>query len=206
MTFIPILAAQTSIVFLVILIISVVSWLVNLVQGDKPNIKKKPPRPAGGGQSELELFLQQVVGNTEAEKPRPAPKPAKPAGERKPQKKQQQSKQRVGNERPGSERPGNEQKSPAERPGQRLSQIHLADSTVGAGMRSHASVTQNDVANSVRRDIDENVLRDIGTDGTVAATINRPAEHPLIQTLRSPQGVRQAIILTEILGRPKSLR
>ena len=202
MNFIPILAAEPSIVFLVILIISLFSWVWNLFQGAEKPTKKKRPRPENSSASELELFLQQVVGDKpEAAKPRPN-KPARPAGEKKqPKNKQQQTRRPTEAERP-TERPANE-RSEADRPGKRLSQTHL-QSSLGEGIRPHVSTLQSDVGTNVRRDIDDTVQRDIGSDSTT--TVNRPAEHPLIQTLRNPQGVRQAIILTEILNRPKSLR
>ncbi|MEI8381662.1 MAG: hypothetical protein WCJ09_16155 [Planctomycetota bacterium] len=203
MNFIPILAAEPSIVFLVILIISLFSWVWNLFQGAEKPTKKKRPRPENSGASELELFLQQVVGDKpEAAKPRPD-KPARPAGEKKqPRNKQQQARRPVEAQRP-TERPASE-RADSDRPGKRLSQTHLQTSIMGEGIRPHVSTLQSDVGTNVRRDIDDPVQRDIGSDSTT--TVNRPAEHPLIQTLRNPQGVRQAIILTEILNRPKSLR
>ena len=214
MTFIPVLAAEPSIVFLIVLVISVVSWLVNLVQGSKPKKNAQRPRPANQGSSELELFLQQVVGGKpEAEPSRPAvPKPARPAGEKKSGKNKPQPAKRPSE----SQRPTGEPRASSDRPGKRLAQTHLASSTVGDGVRSHVTshleprnvdaAVQTDVTSAVRRDIDDTVLRDIGTDGTTAATINRPAAHPLVQALRNPQGVRQAVILSEILNRPRSLR
>jgi alcohol dehydrogenase class IV len=45
----------------------------------------------------------------------------------------------------------------------------------------------------------------MGVDGTTLS-IQHAAVHPLVQALRNPQGVRQAIILSEILNRPRSLR
>lgn len=201
MNFIPILAAEPSIVFLVILIISLFSWVWNLFQGAEKPTKKKRPRPENSGASELEIFLQQVVGDKPAN-PRPE-KPARPAGEKKQSKNKQQQTRRPAETARSSERPASE-RTEVDRPGKRLSQTHLQTSIMGEGIRPHVSTLQSDVGTNVRRDIDETVQRDIGSDSTT--TVNRPAEHPLIQTLRNPQGVRQAIILTEILNRPKSLR
>lgn len=64
---------------------------------------------------------------------------------------------------------------------------------------------KKDVDQAVQRDIDDAVSRDIGVDGT-ASKPQAQVVHPLIQALRNPQGVRQAILLNEVLSRPKSLR
>ena len=201
MNFIPILAAEPSIVFLVILIISLFSWVWNLFQGAEKPAKKPRPRPENSEASELERFLQQVVGDSREEA---RPRQPKPAREKKQSKnKQQQGKRPAEAQRP-NERPANERVE-SERPGKRLAQTHLQTSILGEGIRPHVSTLQSDVGTKVQRDIDDTVQRDIGSDST-ATSVNRPAEHPLVQVLRSPQGVRQAILLTEILNRPKSLR
>ncbi len=217
-SFIVVLAAEGGVVFVIVLIISVISWIVNLVQGNKPNGKPgNRPRPANQGQSELEKFLQQVVGNKpepEPEKKRPAPAP-KPVGvtgrDKKSGKSKPQSQRPAAAQRPAaSSRP-----APADRPGARLSQTHLTPTTVGDGVRSHVSshleprnvdaLVKRDVEGAVQRDIGDAVRRDIGVDGTLL-TVQRAPVHPLIQALRNPQGIRQAIMMSEILNRPKSLR
>ena len=212
-SFIVVLAAEGGIVFVIVLIISVISWIVNLVQGNKPNGKPgNRPRPGNQGQSELEKFLQQVVGNKpepEPEKKRPAaaPKPARATGGEK----------KGGKSKPQSQRPAASQRpAPADRPGARLSQTHLTPTTVGDGVRGLGSspleprnvdglVIQN-VGATVQRDIGDAVRRDIGVDGTLLVVAQRAPVHPLIQALRNPQGIRQAIMMSEILNRPKSLR
>jgi hypothetical protein len=57
---------------------------------------------------------------------------------------------------------------------------------------------------AVQRDIVDAIQQDIGVDGT--KTVQQQSVHPLIVALRNPQGVRQAIILAEILNRPHALR
>jgi hypothetical protein len=64
---------------------------------------------------------------------------------------------------------------------------------------------KKDVDTAVQQDITDAVRKDIGTDGTLGA-VQAQTIHPLIQALRNPQGVRQAILLNEVLSRPKSLR
>ena len=203
-------AADGGVVFVIVLIISVISWVVNLVQGNKPKVKPgNRPRAANQGQSELEKFLQEVVGakaEPEKKRPAPAPKPARAArGDRK-----------GGKSKPQSQRPAVAQRPAAsDRPGSRLAQTHLTPTTVGEGVRSHVaghleprnvdSQVNRDVDSVVQRDIGDAVRQDIGVDGT-RPTVQRAAVHPLIAALRSPQGIRQAIVMSEILNRPKSLR
>ena len=203
-----VLALGEGVILGIVLIISLISWIVNLVQGaNKP--KPKPgnrPRP-NQGQSELERFLKEVVGGKpepEPEKKRPAPpKPARPVVEKKPKPKPQ-AQRPVTPPRPAA----------ADRPGARLAQTHLAATTMGDGVRNHVSShlephnvdakVKRDVESAVQRDIDDAVRRDIGSDRTTSAS-QRPI-HPLIQVLRNPEGVRQAVMMTEILNRPKSMR
>lgn len=205
-TFIPVLAdAGGSIVFVIVLVISVISWLVNLVQGNNPKGVKPKQRPRPDqGQSDLEKFLQEVVGNKpqpQQEKPRP-PKPPRPQGQKKAKSKS-----------PAQQRPAAVQAPVAmERPGARMQQTHLATAGLGDHFRNSSidqrsidSVVKKDIDGTVRRDIDDAVQRDIGADGTLSS-IQRAPVHPLIHAMRSPGGVRQAIVMAEILGRPKSLR
>lgn len=206
-TFIPILAdAAGSIVFVIVLIISVISWLVNLVQGNNPKGIKPNQRPRPDqGQSDLEKFLQEVVGNKpqpQREKPRPAPKPNRPQGQKKGKSKS-----------PAQQRPAATQAPVAvERPGARLQQTHLATTALAENLhntsinqRSIDTFVKHDIDAAVRRDIDVAVQNDIGVNGT-SSSIQRTPVHPLILAMRSPSGVRQAIMMSEILARPKSLR
>jgi hypothetical protein len=207
-----VLAAEGGVVFVIVLIISVISWIVNLVQGNKP--KAKPgnrQRQANQGQSELEKFLQEVVGN----KPAPEPEKRRPAPAQKPAR-AAAAERKGGKSKPQSQRPPAAQRpAAADRPGARLAQTHLAPTAVGEGVRSHVSshleprnvdaAVKRDVEGTVQRDIGDTVRQDIGVDGTLLTTQRAPV-HPLIQALRSPQGVRQAVIMSEILNRPKSLR
>ncbi len=206
-SFIVLAALGESVILGIVLIVSFISWIVNLVQGaNKP--KGKPgnrPRP-NQGQSELERFLKEVVGGKpepEPAKKRPSqpPKPARPVVEKK--------------SKPQTQRPATPPRpAAADRPGARLAQTHLAATTMGDGVRNHVSShlephnvdanVKRDVQSAVQRDIDDAVRRDIGSDRTTSAS-QRPI-HPLIQVLRNPEGVRQAVMMAEILNRPKSIR
>jgi len=179
---VPIVLAEGSIVFVIVLIISVISWIVNLAQGNNPKGKPK----GRDAQSELEKFLRSVTQQGPAEEPRPAPKQQKP---------RQKQADKKANRPKTPQRSGPAPAPVPERPGARLSQTHL-ESSIGVGLSSSGP----GVGAAVQHDIVEAVQRDMGHDGTVGTA--RVQEHPLIQTLRNPVGVRQAILLTEILNRP----
>ena len=207
-------AAEGGVVMAIVLTISVISWIVNLIQGNTPKGKPtKRPRPQAI--EDLEQFLQATVATPEREreKKRPAPnRPNRPAGEKRPNKPKQSQSQRPNAQRPNAQRPASQQRpAQLDRPGTRLAQSHLAQTAMGLGGRSNIGPqavdesVKKDVELAVKRDIDDAVSRDIGVDGTLSVT-QAQAVHPLIQALRNPQGIRQAILLNEVLSRPKSLR
>jgi hypothetical protein len=207
--FIPVLAIGAgTIVTFIVLSVYVLSWLANLAQGNKPNVPKPRNRPRpNNGPSELEKFLQDVIKKSEPESRPAPPKPPRPAGEKK--KARQAS-------NPNAAPPQAARPAAAKRPATRLSQTHLQTSTkLGDGVRSHLAShldprnvdnqVEKDISAGVQRDIDRNVRKDLGSDLT-AAMPRQVVEHPLMQALRNPQGVRQAILMAEILNRPKALR
>ena len=201
----PILAIGISqIIGLVIFTVSVLSWFVNLVQGDKPKGAPRPKnRPRDPVQSELEKFLQEVVGGKgQPEKKRPNPPPV-------PQQKQP----RAANEKKGGKSKSQQPRptkteTASQRPGERAAASHLQTSALGQGVRSHLRdhMEPNRIGAAVQQDIDSAVRNDLGSDATSDAVHRAGNIHPLAKALRDPQGVRQAILLNEILSRPKSLR
>ncbi len=207
LAFVPVLAAlQLGQIFaLIVFTISVVSWIVNLVRGNQPNGEPRPRnRPQDPAQSELEKFLQEVVGGKgKPGQNRPAP-PAVP----------QQQSSRSGNNKKGG-KPKSQQPRPAKpeasspRPGERLAQSGLPMSGLGDGVRSHhlqTSMEPNRIDAAVQRDIDGAVLQDLGADRSRETGQRTSTPHPLIAALRNPQGARQAILLNEVLSKPKALR
>ena len=202
----PILAIGISqIIGLIIFTVSVISWFVNIIQGNKQNQAPRPKnRPRDPVQNELEKFLQEVVGNKgQPEKKRAATPPV-------PQQKQS----RASNEKRGGKGKSQQQQrsakaeSATQRPGERAAASHLQTSTLGQGGRSllHDHIQPNRIGAAVQQDIDSAVRKDLGSDVTSDAVHRAGSIHPLAKALRDPQGVRQAILLNEILSRPKSLR
>ncbi len=200
----PILAIGISqVIGLVIFTVSVLSWFVNIIQGNKQNEAPRPKnRPRDPAQNELEKFLQEVVGNKgRPEKKRPAP----PV----PQQKQPRAAndKKGGKAKPQQQRPAHAE-SATQRPGERAAASHLQTSALGQGGRSllHDHIEPNRIGAAVQQDIDSAVRKDLGSDATSDAVHRAGSIHPLAKALRDPQGVRQAILLNEILSRPKSLR
>ncbi len=197
----PILAITPGqVIGLIIFTISVLSWFVNLVKGNQPNQAPRPKnRPRDPVQSELEKFLQEVVGNKEQpERKRPAPQPKQ---SRAPNDK------KGGKGKPQQQRPARAE-TVTQRPGERAAASHLQTSALGQGVRSHLHehMEPNRIGAAVQQDIDLAVRKDLGPDAASDALTRAGNIHPLAQALRDPQGVRQAILLNEILSRPKSLR
>jgi len=217
-TFFPVLAADFNIVGAVILIISVLSWGFNWFKENKPEPpqNRNRPRPNNGGQSELEKFLQDVVKKNEPQpnRPAPSPKPPRPEVGEKKKPKPRPSPAQPQTQLQGARTPA------AARPVTRLGQSSLPPlSGLGEGVRTHVAShletrnvdtkVERDINAGVRRDIESKVQKDVGTDlgkDTTRTAQRTEAVHPLMQALRSPQGVRQAILMAEILDRPKSLR
>lgn len=202
----PILAINPGqVIGLIIFTVSVISWIVNIVQSNQQNQAPRPKnRQRDPVQTELEKFLQEVMGNKEqperkrATPPVPQQKQSRSANEKKANKaKAQQQQQR----QPKTE-------SGTSRHGERVATSHLQTSSLGQGVRSHLQeyMEPNRVEAAVKQDIDASVRRDIGSDATSDAIRRAGSVHPLALALRDPQGARQAILLNEILNRPKSLK
>lgn len=82
------------------------------------------------------------------------------------------------------------------------------DSFIGDHVRSHMG---RDVDNFVKRDIDERVKSHLGSQSSKpvemsASDTGSVAAEGILSVLKTPAGVRHAILVNEILSRPKSLR
>ena len=206
---IHILAANvdvSQIIGLIVLVVSVLSWFVNVIQGNTPdgtprqnkangkaNPKPKPPT----GRSELEELAQQLAGEKNRRRPEQASQPQRPP---KPPVDRNRPKAKPTQQRPVPQRPG----QPAARPAPRVSETHLASSNLGASVRGHHLA--NRVEEAVEREITAPVRQDLGTRTSLIQAVPEPFVHPLVKMLREPNGMRQAVLLNEILQRPKSSR
>lgn len=182
-----------------VLVITVLGWLVNIVQGNTDNGPRQPkPKPkANSGRSEIEDLLQELSGSKGKQKPAQQREPARPA---KPPVERSRAKSK-----PGPQKLTGLPAQATSRPSTRAAVSNLPSSNLGGELRSHQLGNQIDAA--VRKEITDAVQIDLGT-GIAAASatpVERPV-HPLVKVLRDPNGVRQAILLNEVLQRPKALR
>lgn len=197
----------SQIIGLCVLVISFLSWFVNLIQGNKPQggVRPKPQKPQSKPvQSDIETLLQQLTGEKPKPKPArreqtqtaPSPRPPKPPRDR-------------GKNSPATTSPRNP--SPGKTAARTVPAIPaiLADSPLVAsqiGSEVRSQHLGNRVDTAVNRDITAAVQHDLGKDIAVIGRANSEPIHPLVKVLRDPGGVRQALILNEILQRPKGLR
>jgi hypothetical protein len=91
---------------------------------------------------------------------------------------------------------------------------------VGSGIREHvdayigqhvATHMARNVEGQVKKDIDENVRRHLGTGSLTGVAAEPPKREAMsaasiVEALRQPEGMRQALLMGEILSRPRSLR
>lgn len=83
------------------------------------------------------------------------------------------------------------------------------ESYIGQHVKSHIG---KQIGDAVQHDISDQVRSHLGDDKnkqaapTATSTHGSAAAGDLLAALRSPQGVRQAILISEVLGKPKALR
>ena len=188
-----------------VLVISVLSWLVNAIKGNNPDgvpREKKPAAKPQSGRSEIESLLKQLSG--EKPKPQQQQKQQRQEQPQRPAKQQARAKSKPAPPRPTSAASSTSGSSrPMARPGE-ASMALLAQSNVGSTVRSHH--LGNRVDAEVQRDVPAAFLNNFGQGIAAASAPQERQVHPLVKVLRDPNGVRNAILLNEILQRPKSLR
>lgn len=190
-----------QIIGLVVVVISVLSWLVNVIQGNNPDGMPRPkqqkpkPRPS---RNELEDLLQEL--NVEKRKPNPPPPPPRQA---KPQVDRSRQKQKA--PRPGAPPPYAPSRPATSRPAAPIPDLKVVPSIASIGGAVRSQHLGHRVDDAVALDIASGVEQDLGVRAPLAQPIS-VAVHPLVKVLRDPNGMRQAVLLNEILQRPKSLR
>ncbi len=214
-----------GIVTFVIIAIAIVQALAPVFQAiAKSNDKSKlPPGNNGGGPRDMNSngpsdssFLPEL---NQQGMPRPAAVVSRPQQNQKPQKTQnaataqrgQQSRQKqrqpAGNkntsQKGSTKGSSNAGKSPGSGVGSHV------DSFIGQHVNSHIG---KQIGDAVQRDINDQVRSHLGEDKNKQAppaatsTHGSAAAGDLLKALRSPEGVRQAILISEVLGKPKALR
>lgn len=190
-----------------ILVIAIISWLISFVQ-DKVAAKEQKgqrpdrnPRARPQGPTDIEDMLRQLSGDKRVAKPQP-PKVEKrepPTPKRPPPVERSRGK-------------SIQQPQPAPQARTPLSmrstvssmEPKLPVSDLGSAVRTHHIGNRVDAA--VQSDISERVQTDLGKVAVNPSSMGSGSVHPLAKLLRDPSGVRQAVLLNEILKRPRSLQ
>lgn len=230
----PILALDVGTVFGVIfLVIAFLGWLINLLSNQNrppPPVPRggqgRPPRPRDDKLAgEIELFLREVAGQKEQKGRQPEQKPedvpievvaeAKPRA-RRPVPRPPRPAQRAA--RPEIIEPP---PSPPQQPARRrsgISERHAIDtSEVGADITRHLTgyMEQGRLDRQVDVDlphaVNQGVREHLGLFGAdpfseEAESNSSTAASTVAALLRNPAGVRQAILINEVLLPPKSRR
>lgn len=228
----PILAVDfDGIVAILFGIISIGAAIANAVSNKKEPPRRNPNRPKNSSaRKEIEEFLEQKSGRKPAtretiavdevevvdetrqrSKPTPRPQPA-PRPQPVSKVKKAPAVPRLKQAPPAAgtpSRPAVDASSP--RPGERP----VGSQDLGTSLREHVSTAMGQrIASQAERDVphltsqvDQKVREDLGTfsvDKSVQAA-SIPVS-PLLVMLRNPQSARNALIVSEILSRPKALR
>ncbi len=192
----PVFADATTVVGLLVLIFTVVGWLVNLANSQNnppppPQNRPRPPRPRRDRvQNEIDIFLKEVRG----QKPEDdivveslPPEPRRRGGAPPP---------------PVVPRP---EAPPAPRQRGRLGHIssHM-DSHVGETLASHHLESHVGEPRPVLEVLEVDAAAQMAAMPSRGAANKTPL--PMLALLRDKQGIRHAMIVNEVLSKPKSLR
>lgn len=197
----PIFADASAVVGLLVLIFTVVGWLVNLANNQqnppaKQRPQQRPPRPQRDRvQNEIDVFLKEVRGEaTAAEEPDIVVESLPPETSRR---------------RSRSTPPPPPPEYVAEPQRSRLSdrmaphvQSHVGESLSSHHLESHFGEREEQ---PVDESLDPRAAGDIMALQPGGQT-RKAAPLPLVGMLKDRRGIRQAILVNEILSKPKALR
>lgn len=198
MPLVPVIAA-IDVFTLIIVVISLIGWFIKVIKDQQENAGKgaEGRKRAENRRTEIEEFLDDLANPAPVKRPPVRPNPpegARPANRKK--QKAQRPAAPAATTAPG----GNQGDSPRK------------SSNLGAGLREHVSTyMQSDrVDKEVRKDLQSQIAAAVQADlgarpASATAGIATPP-HPLLLLLRDPQGIRQAILVQEILKPPKVMQ
>lgn len=197
-------ADHDAIIALVIFLITVVSWVVNQLTNKKrkvPPVVNRPRPPARPRdqklQDEISIFMQETTGRKPAAA-RPArqaaaaSEPRRPAAPPKPARRAKPGAQLATRQAP-------------------------VTGSLGSGVKQHLNEYMSDkvtqqVQQRLAPRVEDRLAEDLGTPVTTGASRSEPAAaaaaavpmrpEGVIEALRSPVGLRQAMVLNLILARP----
>lgn len=187
-----------TIVFIVVVLFSIIGGLQNLLknqQNQPPNLggrrrqqqPRQPRKQAADLQDEIDKFLEDVLGKDEVD----AAQREKEYREKERRRKQRETRRR----QPAPPPP------PPEPKRQPLSQHHLKtakEDGVAKYVEKHLPHLKSSVA--------AEVTQDLGAEPALTGEQGASAARGILSMLSNPAGMRQAILLNEILSPPKCLR
>jgi hypothetical protein len=189
-------------------LISVIVGMINSVKQAAARNPAAPPRPPmTPAQESMGRFLEGLPPED-----RPQASAQRPQNQPNQGSRQQQ--------RPKQPQKKNPQKQPTASQQQQMSKKGQKPRSVGSGVAEHVdsyigdhvrSHMGRDVDNFVKKDIDERVRSHLGSQSSKpvemsASDTGSAAADDILSVLKTPAGVRHAILVNEILSRPRSLR
>ncbi len=199
-----------------------ISWIAKLVKGNEEDKPAQRPRAQNDRlRSEIDAFLKEVSGakgGAGGDASEVVDFEAAAAPTPRPQRQPQQQRQHQETQRQQAQRQRRTQqvkKAKRPRPGTKMSERQGSRSTtLGSSVREH--VSDHMQSGTVDREVAQNVTQSVSEHlGARSASIfdrpedgdeGSPIAGQLVAMLKSPEGVRQAILLNEILAPARSLR
>lgn len=216
----PVLADIEDLIWIIIVVgMMFISWIAKLVKGKDEDKPAQRPRAQNDRlRSEIDAFLQEVSGAKGGGGGGGASEvvdfEAAAAPTPRPQRQPQQQRQRQEAQRQQAQRQRRTQqskKAKRPRPGTKVSERQSPGSTtLGSSVREH--VSDHMQSGTVDREVAQSVSEHLGARSTSIfakagdGEEGSPIAGQLVAMLKSPEGVRQAILLNEILAPARSLR
>ncbi len=192
-------------------LISVIVGMINSVKQAAARNAPAPTRaPMTPAQESMGRFLEGLPPEDRpqptAQRPQNQPNQGSRQQQRPPQRQKQSQKKNPQKQPAASQQQQGDKNQKPRTVGSGLSQ-HV-DSYIGDHVRSHMG---RDVDNFVKKDIDERVRSHLGSQSSKpvemsASDTGSAAADDILSVLKTPAGVRHAILVNEILSRPRSLR
>jgi hypothetical protein len=203
-----------GVITIVVIVIAFVSWISNLISGKNKaqggQARRQPRNPELA--SEIDAFLEEVGGGRQDEQAAIELVSDEELHDRR----GAAQRRRARNEQ--ARRQAAQEQDHARQPGSGIAgRVGPGSGDLGSNITSHvAEYMEEDhvdghVAEHLTHSVNEGVGEHLGQfsggsaarEDAIEARDRTPDEHPIAALLRSPQGVRQAVILTEIFSRPK---
>ncbi len=211
-----------NLIYAIVLVIGFLSWIIGLVskkQNPAPPVRpgaRRPPRPGDPQvREEIEVFLRDAANRPAAPRagqPRPVERfreSRRPAASRPKAPTPTRSRRAQRPQRPNLKQP------PKPKPGEEIAHRHMAEpDRLGSGVREHVAehLAEHIPEHHLGEEVDASVEAHLGTfSGAERTGQLQPAQRPstaeaVHRLLRNPVGLREAIVVSEILQPPKCKR